>query len=234
MSDSVTPEPGAADRRPSAPRRTGFRASARPYVTWTIIAVTFACFLLQFVPALELQQRFAFAPVLAHEQPWRALTAALVHAQPNPGHVFFNMLGVFFFGTFIERAVGHAFTAVVYVLSAFGGSVLTLLLAAPETGDWSSAYVGASGAVFGLIGVLLTPTRRLDRNIGGVVLFIVLNIGYMAIEPNIAWQAHLGGLITGFLLGCARLLPPRHSGPRLFWIAAPTLAVVLVILYALL
>ncbi|WAL39652.1 MULTISPECIES: rhomboid family intramembrane serine protease [Brevibacterium] len=223
------PAPAHAPARPAA----GGRRPRRPSATATIIAVTLACFVLQFIPGLHLQQALAFSPALAESQPWRALTAALVHAQPNPGHVFFNMVGLFFFGTFVERSVGSRFLVAVYVLAAFGGSLLTLLLSSPSAANWHAGYVGASGAVFGIVGVLLTPTRRLDRNISGVVLFVVLNVGYMAIEPTIAWQAHLGGLLVGFVLGCLRLLPPRRLGPPVFWVGAGALAVVMGALYAL-
>ncbi len=183
----------------------------RPYVTWTIIAITFFFFLLQFFPPLQLQSRFAFAPMLAHEEPWRALTAALVHAQPNPSHVLFNMLGLFFFGSFVERSMGHVFMLVTYVIGAFGGSVLTLVLAAPGTPEFSSAYVGASGAVFAVVGTLLAPTSRLDRNLMGIVLFLCLNMALVTVDSNIAWQAHLGGLAVGFVLGVARVMP-RGAG----------------------
>src|SRR5699024_7825467 len=51
----------------------------------------------------------------------------------------------------------------------------------------------------------------LDRNLTGVVAFVVLNFGYGFLVEGVSWQSHLGGLITGFVLGCAALLVPRHS-----------------------
>ena len=207
---SEEPDPGSVPAQQASSSGSAI-VLTRPYVTWTIIAITFVFFLLQFLPSLELQRRFAFAPVLAHEEPWRALTAALVHAQPNPSHVLFNMLGLFFFGSFVERSVGHVFMLVTYVVGAFGGSVLTLLLAAPGTPEFSSAYVGASGAVFAVVGTLLAPTSRLDRNLMGIVLFLCLNMALVTIDSNIAWQAHLGGLAVGFVLGIARVMP-RGAG----------------------
>jgi membrane associated rhomboid family serine protease len=109
-----------------------------------------------------------------------------------------------------------------------------LLLSAPFDPSWYSLHVGASGALFGLLGVVLTPTRALDRNWGGAAVFLVINVVYSLITPGISWESHAGGLVVGFALGCAALLPRgrgRRTGeedpPRpqrlpqvWFWIAA--------------
>lgn len=252
-------EPQGAPGVPSSGNRVPQRPAprlTRPYVTWTIIVVTFVFFLLQFIPSLDLQSRFAFSPMLAHVEPWRSLTAALVHAQPNPSHVAFNMLGLFFFGSFVERSMGHVFMLVTYVLGAFGGSVLTLLMSPMGSPEWHSGYIGASGAVFAVVGTLLAPTRRLDRNLMGIVLFLCLNMALVTIDSNIAWQAHLGGLAIGFVLGIARVMPKgagilakryvrggvgfeatpvvpasTTSAKGVFWIAAVLTAVVSVLAY---
>ena len=166
---------------------------------------------LQLVPGLGVQARLGYSPVLSWDEPWRALTAAFVHAQPSPLHLLFNMIGVFFFGSFIERAAGSVFFGIAYLLSALGGSVLTLLLALAGISPPNAMYVGASGAVFGIVGTLLAPTKRLDRNLGGVIGFVLLNVLVLFFDLNIAWEAHPGGLLVGFVLGCARFLPP----PRL-------------------
>ncbi|RAC17454.1 rhomboid family intramembrane serine protease, partial [Burkholderia multivorans] len=106
---------------------------------------------------------------LTLDQPWRLLTVALVHEQPSPIHLLANMIGLFFFGSFVERALGRWRFLAVYLLGAIGGSVMVLLLAEPWSRDWVTNNIGASGAVFAIIGVLLVPTKRLDRNITGVV-----------------------------------------------------------------
>lgn len=225
-------KPGPDDPQTSG-SGAGLRAAraSKPVATYAIIGLTLVCFGLQFVPALDLQDRFAFVPVYSEIEPWRALTTALVHAQPNPSHVFFNMVGLYFFGSFVERSLGSGFLLVTYIVSAFGGSACTLVIAHTTGIGADSAYVGASGAVFGLLGVLLTPTRRLDRNLGGVVGFIVLNVAFLFIQPGIAWQAHLGGLVVGFVFGCVRMLPSPQVGRRLFWPVAAVLTLGLGLLY---
>lgn len=203
--------PGAKSRVPGA----RVRSPGRPVVTYGILALTTAVFLLQLIPGLHVTERLGFSPSPAAEEPWRFFTAALVHMHPNPMHLAFNMLGVYFFGSFLERHMGHVPFAVVYVLAALGGSVCVLLLADPfDPQSWFALHIGASGAVFGLLGVLLAPAPIGNRNIGGVLTFIGLNALYLLVEPNISWQSHLGGMVTGFLLGCAFFcVPPRLRTP---------------------
>lgn len=215
-----TPEKGSA-------RETGRATSvSAPLVTRSIMIVTVVAFLAQFIPSLDLIHRLSFVPALAVEQPWRALTVALVHEQPSPVHLLFNMVGLFFFGSFVERAIGHWRFLVVYILGAIGGSAMVLLLAEPFSRDWVTYNIGASGAVFAIVGVLLVPTRRLDRNITGVVLFVALNFGYGFLVDGVSWQAHLGGLVVGFVLGCAALLVSKKRSLLLFVLAAVVLLVV--------
>ncbi len=209
-----TPEQGPA-------RETGRALSVSvPPVTATIMIVTGLAFLLQLLPGLDLLHRFSFVPALTLDQPWRLLTVALVHEQPSPIHLLANMIGLFFFGSFVERALGRLRFLAVYVIGAVGGSVMVLLLAEPWSRDWVTNNIGASGAVFAVIGVLLVPTRRLDRNIVGVVLFVALNFGYGFIVEGVSWQAHLGGLLTGFVLGCAGLLVSAKRSVLVFWLVA--------------
>lgn len=218
-----TPEKGSA-------RETGRAPSvAPPLVTRTIIIVTAVAFLVELLPALDLLHRFSFVPALTLDQPWRVLTVALVHDEPSPVHLLANMIGLFFFGSFVERALGHWRFLIVYLLGTAGGSAMVLLLAEPSSRDWVTNNIGASGAVFAIVGFLLVPTRRLDRNITGVVLFVVLNFGYSFLVDGVSWQAHLGGLIAGFVLGCGALLAPKKWSVPMFTVAAVAVLLVMVI-----
>ncbi|MCT1764720.1 rhomboid family intramembrane serine protease [Brevibacterium casei] len=218
-----TPEQGPA-------RESGRALSVSiPLVTRTIMIVTGLSFLLQLLPGLDLIHRLSFVPALTLDQPWRLLTVALVHEQPSPIHLLANMIGLFFFGSFVERALGRWRFLAVYLLGAIGGSVMVLLLAEPWSRDWVTNNIGASGAVFAIIGVLLVPTKRLDRNITGVVLFVVLNFGYGFLVEGVSWEAHLGGLLTGFVLGCAALLVKPQRSTLVFWLVAAGLVVLMAV-----
>ena len=221
------PSPPPA-RRP----RTGILAGAP--VTQAIVIVTVACWLVGRIPGAEPGRLLGFSPLLSATEPWRALTVMVVHADML--HLLFNMVGVLLFGSFVERSLGHARFLAVYLLSGLGGSAAVLLLAAPYEPGWFSLHVGASGALFGLLGVVLTPTRSLDRNWGGAAVFLVLNVIYSALSPGISWESHTGGVVVGFALGCAALLPRRggHSTRDRavtvwFWTASGVLLVTMII-----
>lgn len=183
----------------------------RAHVTLGLIAVTVAVWLAQLVPGWDVLEWLAFVPPLAADQPWRFATAMFVHTQPAPTHLLFNMMGLLIFGSFVERTLGSVWFLLVYLVSGVGGSVLTLMMVIAGVSNPAAFYVGASGAVFGLVGVLLVPSKKLDRNWGGVVGFVLLNALMLFVVPNISWEAHLGGLVTGFALGAARL---RTMGGR--------------------
>ena len=121
-------------------------------------------------------------------------------------HIVFNMLALWMVGgQYLEPLLGRLRYAALYLISAIGGSVVFLLLAQPPTGpvelddlgSWGTAAVGASGAVFGLFGALLVLNRKLGRSSAGMYATIVINAVIGFVVPGIAWQAHLGGLLTG-------------------------------------
>ena len=169
----------------------------RPTATYVIIAITAAVFVLQlFIPALE--GIFAFnsafvIPSIAFE-PWRLLTAVFLHS--SFFHIGLNMLALWMIGRSLEPLLGHARFVALYLLSGLGGSVGVALIA---PGIW---VVGASGAVFGLLGALLVIGRHIGANITGILIVLGINlvIGFVP-GYNIAWQAHIGGLLVGALIG---------------------------------
>nr|WP_306428222.1 rhomboid family intramembrane serine protease [Brevibacterium sp. 68QC2CO] len=174
-----------------------------------MVALTVLAYLANLLPGAGLASRLAFVPALTAVEPWRALTVVLVHAGPT--HLLFNMVGLYFFGGFLEKSLGRFFVLGTYLVAALGGSLCPLLLSIlwPAEVSPGTVFVGASGAVYGLVGVLLVPTRRLDRNWSGVLVFILLGALYPLFDPQVAWEAHLGGLITGFVLGGAYFLALR-------------------------
>lgn len=207
-----------------APVRAG-----RPVVTLTIIALCVISFLLQQVLGWGgWTSRWAFAPSIAEVEPWRFVTGAFQHASIL--HIAFNMYALWIVGTYLERMLGRWRYTALFVLSAIGGHVAILLLADPSSVSWRLATVGASGAVFGLFGAVLLLLRRMGQEARGMLVIIGLNLVIGFVVPNISWQGHLGGLVTGTILGAAYVFaPPAHR--RLVGVLATSgMAIILLVL----
>lgn len=199
----------AATQRKATTVFGGTPTGGRPLVSMTLIAACIAVYVLQWaVPGLT--SRLAFVPALAFDEPWRFLTSAFAHSTSLVMHIAFNLYAVWVLGGYLEDLLGRARFAALYLVSALGGSVGYLLLATPTTiaeaqatggGQWWTGAVGASGAVFGLFGALLVLQRRLGRSTSGVTIIILANAVLGFVIPGIAWQAHLGGLVTGAAIG---------------------------------
>jgi membrane associated rhomboid family serine protease len=204
------------EARARAPKRkpaivTAFRrGSNRPVVTYTIMAICAVVFLLQLVLGDRLFQLFAYAPFFTETQPWRMITSAFLHSTSFLPHILFNMYALFVLGPDLERMLGRGRFIALYLISAFGGSVAVLLLTDPYSG-----VVGASGAIFGLFGALFVIQRTLGGNTLQLVLVIGANLVLGFLIPNISWQGHLGGLLTGALVAFV-FLQTRQPSQR-FW-----------------
>jgi membrane associated rhomboid family serine protease len=193
----------------------GAIATGRPLATYILIGLCALVYVLQWlIPGDAVFQQFAFASVYATPQygafePWRMLTSAFVHSQGFVLHIVLNMYMLWIFGQVLEPVLGRVRFLAVYLLSAIGGSVGFLLLtpALPAI-----PVVGASGAIFGLFGALLVIQSRRGGDTRQLWILIVINgvIGFVV--PGIAWQAHLGGLVTGGL--CAAVIAFTPRGPR--------------------
>ncbi|MEU9980428.1 rhomboid family intramembrane serine protease [Streptomyces sp. NPDC050856] len=159
---------------------------------------------------------------VADGQWYRLLTSMFLHQAV--WHVGFNMLGVWWLGGPLEAALGRARYLALYLLSGLAGSALTYLLA-PVYGF----SLGASGAVFGLLGATVVLVRRLKYDMRPVMALLVLNLVLTFFWANIAWQAHIGGLIAGAVLGYGMIGGPRERRAVTQW-AAGGLVLVLTVL----
>ncbi len=175
----------------------------RPVMTYAIIAVTVAFYGIELLLGgpqdvyVLLFLGAKYNPLIQAGQYWRLLTPALLHA--NLAHIGMNMLTLYLWGPTIETLYGRWKMLGIYVLSALMGTTVSYLL---------SPYlsVGASGAIFGLFGTLLSFGRDdppfFKRVLGkNVIGLIVLNVVNGLINPGIDNWAHLGGLLGGFLAG---------------------------------
>jgi membrane associated rhomboid family serine protease len=205
----------------------GAISTGRPLATYVLIGLCVLVYVLQWlIPGNVVEEQLAFASVYATPQfgafePWRMLTSAFVHSQGFVLHIVLNMYMLWIFGQVLEPVLGRIRFLVVYLVSAIGGSVGFLLLTPvlPATG-----VEGASGAIFGLFGALLVVQSRRGGDTRQLWILILINgvIGFVV--PGIAWQAHLGGLVTGGL--CAAVVAFAPRGPRQALLQTAGLAVV--------
>lgn len=178
----------------------------KPLVTYSIIGITAAIFLLQFLNGInEVANQWGMWPVgiAIGGEWWRLLTAAFLHGSFL--HIAFNMYVLFALGPTLERILGHGRYLVLYVLAALGGAVASYVFS-----DFRTVSVGASGAIFGLMGALIVAGRRLRYDIGQVVVLLLINVVIGFISPGVDWRAHLGGLVTGAVVAAIFVLPARH------------------------
>ncbi|MFI1969960.1 rhomboid family intramembrane serine protease [Streptomyces cinnamoneus] len=161
------------------------------------------------VDALELFGRASlsdFGPLegVAEGQWYRLLTATFLHQTPM--HIAFNMLSLWWLGPPLEAALGRARFLTLYLLSGLGGSALTYLVAAPN-----QPSLGASGAIFGLLGATAVLMRRLKYDMRPVIALLVLNLIFTFTWANIAWEAHVGGLVVGTAVAYGMVHAPRDK-----------------------
>jgi membrane associated rhomboid family serine protease len=164
---------------------------------------------------------------------WRLLTAAFLHQ--GLLHIGFNMWALYVFGPALEQRVGSLPFAALYLSAAVAGGALFFLLG-------TGVAVGASGAIFGLFGAWLAVFTRGRNTVAGRAVFqqlltlLVINLALPLVMPNIAWQAHVGGLVTGFVVSVAWLAPalqgPRRTLPRALVGVLPGLLALAVVLGA--
>ncbi|WP_353826914.1 rhomboid family intramembrane serine protease [Agromyces litoreus] len=225
------------EQRASAPRTrpavlTRVRSAAgrgAPVVTYSIIGITVAVYLLQLVPGLAVTDRLLYAGVYSlpfNFEPWRMITTMFVHSTALIFHVLLNMYTLWIFGQLLENVLGRWRFLALYLISGLAGSVAVLWLSDPRTG-----VVGASGAIFGLMGAFLVIQRRLGGNATQLLVLVGINlvIGFVP-GFNIAWQAHLGGLVAGALIGLIYVETRKRDQRRLQVVLLVALVAVLLLL----
>ena len=175
-------------------------------VTWTLSGICAGMWALQWLTRLftpyDLSTVLGYAPALTASQPWRMLTSGFVHAMPSPVHLLLNMYTLYLFGRMLEPLLGAWRMAALFLLSVVGGSVGVLLL-----GDPWVLVIGASGGIFGLFGAMFVFMRHFENSIVPITVLIVINLAFGFLVGGVAWQAHLGGLVTGAIV--AALMLPR-------------------------
>lgn len=192
----------------------------KPVVTHALIALNLAVFVAGMGAGLDTRDRVIVGGGLvgeqldpftrtlvgvAHGEWWRLVSGGFLHA--NAIHIAFNMLVLYQLGNLLEPALGRLRFGLVYAVALLSGSMGVLIL------DPHGFTVGASGAVFGLMGVAVAAFRArgisaFDTGLGGTIL---INLFITFTIPGISIGGHVGGLIGGFLAGWVLVdLGPRH------------------------
>ncbi|WP_189149492.1 rhomboid family intramembrane serine protease [Streptomyces lacrimifluminis] len=140
---------------------------------------------------------------VAEGQWYRLLTSMFLHGSLM--HIIFNMLSLWWIGGPLEAALGRARYLALYVVAGLAGSALTYLIEAPN-----QPSLGASGAIFGLFGATAVLMRRLNYDMRPILALLVINLIFTFGMSNIAWQAHIGGLVAGVVIGYAMVHAPRE------------------------
>lgn len=193
-------------------RRT--RALAGNPATKTLLGVIVAFFVLSLAPETKVTLLASLAQInteVAAGEWWRIFTPVFLHAGIT--HILFNMWAFWVLGPQVERGVGSWPFVALFFASAGVGGVFAFYLGNP--GD---VAVGASGAIFGLFGIWFswalhrrsTAQGRAMLQQIGLLLLINALIGFSV--PSVSWQAHLGGLVAGFVIG---ELWARIKGPNM-------------------
>lgn len=125
-------------------------------------------------------------------EPWRVVTAMFAHS-PYPLHIVLNMVSLWYVGKVVETRYPWWWFFSTYMVGGLVGNLTWVLLGITEP------VVGASGAIFAILGMAL-PLTRFHWS---TLLLAAINIGLGFALPHVAWQVHLGGFFVGLLLGGA-------------------------------
>ncbi|MCW2958813.1 MAG: Rhomboid family protein [Solirubrobacterales bacterium] len=211
--------------------RTLASLHANPTVTMALIAINVVAFLAsgQFGvgSSATSNQVFAngalFGPLIDQDSEyWRLVTSGFLHA--GFIHIAFNMYLLYTLGNMLEPALGNVKFALIYAVGLLGGSFGALLV------EPTAVTVGASGAIFGLMGAAFFElrSRGIDPFASGIGGLILLNLAFSFILSNISIGGHIGGLIGGSLAMLAWHEADKRRQPLLGYAAMALLAVLAV------
>lgn len=188
----------------------GSRVGEQPLVTYVLIGINVLIFALCAFQAGDvvdvgnswLSSHGALMPAMVGQgEYWRLFTSGFLHG--GLIHIALNMVSLGLLGLPLERMFGRVRFLVVYLLSLLGGSVSVMWFEAEI-----SLTVGASGAIFGLIGALIVAFRRMRADPRQLVFLLAINLFITFRVDNISWQGHLGGLVVGAAAAAIMVYPP--------------------------
>ena len=174
---------------------TGFNFNA----VWTLISANFVLLIARFIND-DIIYYLGLMPAGLSDRPWTMVTNLFIHG--GIGHIFANMITLYFFGSYLLRLLGQRNFLIIYFVGGIVGNLFYILLAPPI-----SIAIGASGAVFALGGTLTVLRPRLKVLVfpipAPLPLWTAVIGGFLIVSffPGVAWEAHLGGLLVGLIAG---------------------------------
>jgi membrane associated rhomboid family serine protease len=160
-------------------------------------------------------------PNVADGAVWQLVTSYFTHVQL--WHIGFNMLALYVLGPQLEALLGRARFLALYLLAGLFGSLAVYVLS-----PVNQPTVGASGAIFGLMGALLVVAVKLRSNVQALLGLLAVNAVITVMGAGyISWQGHLGGFVGGVLLGIVLVYAPKRG--RTLWQVAGLAAALAVI-----
>ena len=157
---------------------------------------------------------------------WQLITNAFTHVDLM--HVALNMLALWFLGPTLERTLGRVRFVALYLLSALAASTAVLWLSSPQ-----SSTLGASGAVFGMLGALLVLAYKLRGDVRNVLTWLGINLVFTFYASSIvSWQGHVGGLVGGLVAAAIIVYAPKPDRARTQLLGLAALGVLLLVLIA--
>lgn len=189
-------------------KRTFWQDGRKATVSMIIGFIIF--FLIQLVTRDYITVQVLFFPALAIDnfQIYRFITYAFAHDTTSPLHIVFNMYSLYILGSIIEKFFGTVRFLIIFWGSVLGGSIFSVVINS-ITGNYLWTMIGASGGIFGLMTSLLVLFNKLGLRSNQIMFVIMINLMLTFIVPSIAWQAHIGGGLTG--LGISYLFLKKHG-----------------------
>jgi len=151
---------------------------------------------------------------------WQLVTS--MFSQVEIWHIGLNMLVLWFLGPQLESVLGRARFLALYVVAGLTGSVCVYWFAGETT-----ATLGASGAIFGLMGALLVVVHKVGGNLQSIVPWLVINAVFTFFVPGVSWQGHLGGFLGGVLVTGIIVYAPKDRRTQLQVIGVGAVVVLL-------
>jgi membrane associated rhomboid family serine protease len=180
------------------------RTQGVPVATYGLIAANVVVYLVTVAQGLGINNPggslfrnwVLFGPAVANGDWWRLITSAFLHG--NLIHLGLNMLALYWLGSIVETYLGSLRYLALYLVSGLAGAAGALIV------DPAQVTVGASGAIFGILGSLLIIEYQATGQLAGQALTLILiNLVFSFAVPGISYGGHLGGLAGGIVAALA-------------------------------